>query len=59
MGSASEAKKGSTYINNKYDLPFITCLIDMGHPQPPKNLQIDNTTAEEFSKGKQKIIRKP
>ena len=43
-GSADEAKIGSTYINAQDDVPLQTCLIEMGHPQPPKKIQIGNTT---------------
>ena len=51
MGSVAEAKIGSTYINAQDVVNLQTCCIDMGHPQPPTKLQIDNTTEEAFSKG--------
>ena len=51
MISAAEVKRGSTYTTSQDDVPLRTCFIGMGHPQPPPKLQIDNTTAEAFSKG--------
>ena len=59
MGSAAEAEIGSTYINAHYASPLQTWLIYMGHPQHPNKTQIDNTTAEAFSKGtlKQKLSK--
>ena len=51
MGSAAEAKIGSTYINAQDDIHLWTLLIDMGHPQPPTKAQIDTTTGEAFYKG--------
>ena len=51
MGSAAEAKIGSTYINTQYDIPLLTCLIKMWHLQSPTKLQIGNTTSEAFYKG--------
>ena len=46
MGSAAGAEIGSTYINAQDDVLLQTCLIEMGYPQPPTKLQIDNTTVE-------------
>ena len=51
MGSVAGAEIGSTYINAQDAVNLQTCCIDMGHPQPPTKLQIENTTAEAFSKG--------
>ena len=51
MGSVAEAEIGSNYINAQDVVNLRTCRIDMGHPQTPTKLQIDNTTAEAFSKG--------
>ena len=51
MGSAAEAKIGSTYINAQYDIPLLTCLIKMWHLQSPTKLKIGNTTSEAFYKG--------
>ena len=50
MSSVGEAKIGSTYINAQDDVSFWTCLIYMGHPQPPTKIQIDNATIKAFSK---------
>ena len=44
IGLAAEAKIGYTYTNYQYAFPLITCLINMGNPQPPTKLQIDTTT---------------
>ena len=51
MVSANEDKIGSTYINSQDTVLVRTCLIDIGHPNSPTKLQIDNTIAEAFSKG--------
>ena len=57
--SVVKAKIGSTYINAQYAATLQTWLIYMGHPQHPNKTQIDNTTAEAFSKGtlKQKLSK--
>ena len=47
--SVVKAKIGSTYINDQDSAPLKTLLINMGHPQPSTNLQIDNKTTEAFS----------
>ena len=59
MGSAAEGEIVFIYINDQYYVPVWTCLIKMGHPQPPTKIQIDNTTMEAFCKGnpKQKISK--
>ena len=46
MGSAAESEVGALYINAQVALPIQTCLIDMGHPQPPTPLTTDNVTAK-------------
>ena len=38
------------YFNAQDAEPLLTCLIKIGHPQPPANLQIDNTNVEAFYK---------
>ena len=38
MGSAAEAKIGSTYITSQDDVPLLTYLIKMRHPQTPTKL---------------------
>ena len=50
MSSLDEAKIGSTYINAQDDVSLWTCLVYMGHPQPPTKIQIDNATMKAFSK---------
>ena len=42
---------GPTYINLQDAFRLQTCLINMGNSRPLTKLQIDNTTAEAFSKG--------
>jgi hypothetical protein len=51
MGSAAEAEIGVTYINGQEAIPIRTTLDEMGHPQPPTPMQVDNSTAEGFSNG--------
>ena len=48
MSSAVEADIGATFLNAKDDLPIRTTLKELGHPQPPTPMQVDNTTAVGF-----------
>ena len=45
MSSAAEAELGALYINSREAIPQRQLLEEMGHPQPPTPIQIDNTTA--------------
>jgi hypothetical protein len=45
MSSAAEAELGALYINAREAIPQRHLLIEMGHPQPPTPIQIDNSTA--------------
>ena len=45
MSSAAEAELGALYINSREAIPQRHLLEEMGHPQPPTPIQIDNTTA--------------
>jgi len=45
MSSAAEAELGALYINAREAVPMRHLLIEMGHPQPPTPIQVDNTTA--------------
>jgi hypothetical protein len=49
MGSAAEAEIGATYINGTEAVPIRTTLAELGHPQPPTPMQVDNSTAEGFA----------
>jgi hypothetical protein len=51
MGSAAEAEIGATYINSQEAIPIRTTLAELGHPQPPTPMQVDNSTAEGFANG--------
>ena len=46
MSAASEAKCGAIFINYKAAVPLRITLEEMGHPQPPTSVQIDNFTIE-------------
>ena len=46
MASAAEAEVGALYMNAQEAVPFRTCLIEMGHPQPATPLKTDNMTAK-------------
>ena len=50
MSSATEAKIGATFLNTKDASPIRTTLEEIGNPQPPTPMQVDNTTAMGFSK---------
>ena len=45
MSSAAEAELGALFINSQEAVPQRQLLEEMGHPQPPTPIQIDNTTA--------------
>jgi hypothetical protein len=49
MGSAAEAEIASSYMNGQEAIPIRTTLEEMGHPQPPTPVQVDNSTAEGFA----------
>jgi hypothetical protein len=49
MGSAAEAEIASSYLNGQEAIPIRTTLEEMGHPQPPTPMQVDNSTAEGFA----------
>ena len=46
MPSAAESELGALYINARESVHIRNILEEMGHPQPPTPLQIDNSTAE-------------
>ncbi len=46
MSSAAEAELGSLYINARKGVQERQILTEMGHPQPPTPIQVDNSTAE-------------
>ena len=45
LGSAAEAETGALYFNMCDAVPIRTALEEMGHPQPPTPIVIDNSTA--------------
>jgi hypothetical protein len=49
MGSAAEAEIGASYVNGQEAIPLRTALEELGHPQPPTPMQVDNTTAVGFA----------
>ena len=59
MASAAEAEIGATFHNGQEAMPIRTTLQELGHPQPPTPIRVDNSTAEGFANGiiKQKISK--
>ena len=51
MASAVEAEIGATFHNGQEAVPIRTTLQNIGHPQPPTPIRIDNSTAEGFANG--------
>ena len=49
MGSVAEAKIGATYLNGQESVPIRTTLAEMGHPQPPTPMQVDNPNDKGFA----------
>ena len=45
----AEAEIGATFINSKENLPILTNLKELGHPQPPTTMQVYNTTSVGFA----------
>ena len=45
MSSSTEAEYGAFFLNGQAAVPIRTTLIEMGHPQPPTPIQVDNSTA--------------
>lgn len=46
VSATSEAELTGLFHNGKEACPIRTCLIELGHPQPPTPIKTDNTTAE-------------
>ena len=51
MASAAEAEVGALYMNAQLALPMRITLKELGHPQPPTPIKIDNTTANVIING--------
>ena len=49
LSSASKAELAALFHNGKEACPIRTCLVELGHPQPPTPLQTDNSTAAGIS----------
>lgn len=45
MLSAAEAEIGATFLNARETIPIRKCLENMGHPQPPTPMTVNNSTA--------------
>ena len=45
MASAAEAELGDLFLNCQEAVPIQITLEEMGHPQPPTPVQVDNSTA--------------
>jgi hypothetical protein len=57
VGSAAEAEIGAGYLNGQDAVPIITTLRELGHPQPPIPIQVDNPTSEGFANSTMKQKR--
>ena len=55
--SAMETEVAATFYNAKETLPFRLTLAEMGHPQPPTPMEVDNETAIGFFKSTMKQKR--
>jgi hypothetical protein len=49
MSSAAEAECGALFNNTKEAVPLRTSLAEMGHPQPPTPVNVDNSTTVGFA----------
>ena len=52
--SAMETEVAATFYNAKEDVPFRVTLTEMGHPQPPTPMEVDNEMAIGFLKSTMK-----
>ena len=48
MSSAMESEVGAIFLAAKEAVPVRIVLEEMGHPQPPTPIQVDNSTAVGF-----------
>ena len=55
--SAMETEVAATFYNAKEALPLRVTLAEMGHPQPPTPMEVDNDTAIGFLKSTMKQKR--
>ena len=57
--STAEAEYVYLYVNVKTGIRMRNTLIEMGHPQPPTPIKIDNTTAVDIANDstKQKSVK--
>ena len=51
MASASEAELAAMLYNYRKAIPMKITLEEMGHPQPPTNVSVDNSTAHGLTQG--------
>ena len=49
MGSAAEEEIGAAYINGQEAVLIRTLLCELGHPQPARPIQVDNSTSDGFA----------
>ena len=49
MSSAAEAECGALFNNTKDGVALRNTLVEMGHPQPPTPVQVDNSTTNGFA----------
>ena len=49
MGSAAEAEIAAAYLTAREAVPIRTTLEELGHPQSPTPIQVDNTTCAGFA----------
>ena len=55
--SAMETEVAATFYNTKEALPFRVTLAEMGHPQPPTPMEVENETASGFIESAMKLKR--
>ena len=51
MASASEAELAAIFYNPCKAIPLCITLEEMGHPQPPTNITVDNSMAYQLTQG--------
>jgi hypothetical protein len=49
MASAAEVEIAATFMNGQEAVPIRVTLVELGHPQPPTPMMVDNTTAVGFA----------
>ena len=59
MASADEDEIGATFMNGQEYIPIRATFEELGHPQPPTTIHVDNSTTDSFANDtiKKKLLK--